>query len=366
MRCPQCASYVEPGQKFCAVCGSALAASSEEPKPVAGARVLGEPAPDDFEDLRFPARPSPLTPGYSSKYGPRSGAGEGAPEADDYSAYVSSSEGTASARVSRAVLLLTVGVALLAIIGTIIAAVLSVSAPTSIGPLNAPVEAPAAAAANPTSTTTPLAASDLLDLAARAMDGVTTLHYQTEVGFYGVQPMSPGVTGTGVLSVTLAGDVRRPDSYTMSADVSQIGQYIVISGTTWSRRDNAPGWSRHSTVDLSLGPVNPLAIPSYLRNYKSGTAREIDAENTENGLLHHVRFDVDVAKVAAEGLDASLKRLTSTSNIAADAWIRDGDYLLDRLSLAIEIGGGEGAIVRTALSGYNSAIDIKAPDGSSP
>jgi len=303
--------------------------------------------------LQFPDRPpSSRTQYYTPEYLPPGEHG------DDTTAYASSMPAIAGGNASRVLLLIAVAVAMLVIIGTIIAVALSVSAsPTGTGhPLRLPVLADL-----PTSTP-PISALELLDKSARAMSGVRTLHYRTEAGFYGFGAVGVGigVSGTDVLSLTLSDDVRSPDSFTLDTGVAQIGQYVVISDTTWTRRDNSPYWTRHKSTELSLGAVSPLVLIEYIRYHKPGTARLIPDQQQDAASLRHVRFELDTARMLSEGREVPAS--IAHSKLDADAWIRSDNALLDHMWLAVDAGDGRGVILRTALSGYNAEVDIKPPD----
>ena len=191
------------------------------------------------------------------------------------------------------------------------------------------------------------------------------MHYQTQAGFYGLEPPAPGLTDTTVLTLTLVGDVERPSSYTMRADTSQIGDFVVIGDNTWTRRDNSPHWVQQPTADIGLGPVNPLGIAAYMRYYKPTTPHELGTETVDGTLLHHLRFDVDTQRMLAETNQTPNGAPLTQSNLTADVWIRDTDHLLDHLSLAVD-AAGKGIIIRTTLSNYDIQLTIDPPTDLKP
>jgi hypothetical protein len=251
------------------------------------------------------------------------------------------------------------GIALLAIVGTVVAVFLSTS-PQGGGIL------PNVAAATATSTPFSTDPAVLIDMSSKAMDEVRTLRYQSEVGFYGIEPPTPGVTSTSALSMTLSGDVELPNKYTMNTDAAQLGQFIVIEGTTWRRSNGNPNWVQQSTDDVGLGPVNPLAVAVYLKYYRAGTPQYMGFETRRDMVLHHIRFDVDTQEMAMNTPGREVQSLLLRSRITADVWVRDADKLLDNIALAVDMEEGRGVILRTFLSRYNEEVDIKPPDGATP
>ncbi|MBF6612876.1 MAG: hypothetical protein IVW55_07070 [Chloroflexi bacterium] len=335
-------------------------------------RVLGQAAAGEGDGLSLPPRPdakrlrearSPRPRGaYTPDYVPPE-EGEVAQGRDVApSPYTPEEEAlTTTPRRSAVPVILAVVVALIVIVGTIVATVYS-SMRSSGGAL--PGFAPPASA---TVTPDPAKAADILSRSVQAMKSVLTLHYTSDAGFYGLlTPSTVAVSSTGVVSLTLSGDVKLPDSYTMNSNLSQVGQYVVISDTTWSRRNNNPSWVSQPTAEVGLGPVNPLDVILYLQDYKEGTQREVGTERADGVLLHHVRYKVDVGRLATDEPGQTTEVMLSQSSIDADVWIRDNDLLLDRMSLKVETGDGKSIILRTFFSNYNQPVSVAPPQNSSP
>lgn len=281
-----------------------------------------------------------------------------------YTPYQSPEEAalTTSGRGSRVPLLIAAGIALLVVIGTLVAVALAVSGSRNTGG-GSPI-APAAASQTPQT-----GAAQLLDLSATAMKKVSTLHYQSQASFYGVDSGSSGVSGSTPVSVTLDGDVALPDRYTMNTDAAPLGQFVVIGESTWNRSNGSRQWVRRATDDVGLGPVNPLSVANYMEYYKEGTPQDISSETKDGVLVRRVRFDVDTGQMAANSKQSSVRSLLLRSRITADAWIRITDNLLDSISLAVDSTDGTGVILRSAFSNYNGAtaeIKIAPPDASQP
>lgn len=268
-------------------------------------------------------------------------------------------EVTTTERRSRVPVILAGVIALLAIVGTVVAVYVSAASPGG-GIL------PNVAAATATSTPSSTDPVVLLDMSLKAMDDIRTLRYQSEVGFYGIEPPTPGVTSTSALSMTLSGDVELPDKYTMNTDAAELGQFIVIADTTWRRSNGNPNWVQQSTSDIGIGPVNPLAVTAYLRYYQQGTPQYVGSETRRDMVLHHIRFDVDTENMAMNTPGRAVQNLLLGSRITADVWIRDADKLLDNIALAVDMQDGRGVILRTFLSRYNAEVDIKPPEGATP
>ncbi len=335
-------------------------------------RVLGQPAVAEDEGLTLPPRPNitrlreaqPPRPraDYTPDYVPPE-EGDAARDQDvEASPYTPEEEAlTTTRRRSALPVIVAAIVALIVIVGTILATVLS-SVGGSGGAL--PGFVPPATA---TLTPDPAKAADILNRSVQAMRSVRTLHYTSDAGFYGLlTPSTVVVSSTGAISLTLSGDVKLPDSYTMNTDLSQVGQYVVISDTTWSRRNNNPSWVSQPTAEVGLGPVNPLAVILYLQDYKQGTQREVGTEWADGVLLHHIRYKVDTGRLATDELDLATEVVLSRSSIDADVWVRDNDLLLDRMSLNVDSGDGKGVILRTFFSKYNETVSVVPPQNSSP
>ncbi|MEO6457510.1 MAG: hypothetical protein ABIO92_04440 [Chloroflexia bacterium] len=333
MQCPQCGNEAEPQQKFCAVCGSSLQPPVTITAPLVADPPNGEPSPTN-------APPVGVTTG-------------------NFIPYQSSAEAalTTSRTSSRIPFALVVGIALLVIVVTLIAVALAVTASQGGG-------APGPLAGSPT-TTAPTDSISLLNRSADAMKGVNTLHYRSEAGFYAPAGDGSSLGSSTPLSMTIDGDVALPDRYTMNTDAAALGQFIVIGENTWNR-NNEGKWQRRSTAGVGLGPVNPLAVANYMQYYKPGTPEQISSETKDGVILHRVRFDVDTERMAQDAGEQSVQGLMEQSRITTDVWIRDGDNLLDSISLAVDMSNGTGVILRSFFSNYNEEVVIKPPDGVTP
>lgn len=338
MQCPRCGTQNQPEQETCTLCGFLFASRPQ---------VTTDTNPEiTLTTITEPELVQPYSSGDNHNIVPY----QSPLEADL----------TTTKQSSRVPVVVAVVIALLAVIGTVVAVLLSAANSDGQGIFSL-AEAP-----TPTGTPFSIEPAALLDLSSKAMKDVHTLHYQSEVGFYGLQSSSPVVTSTDVLSMTLNGDVMLPGRYTMNTDAVQLGQFIVISDTTWMRNNGNPNWSQRSTTDVGLGPVNPLAVAAYLQYYKQGTPQYIGSETRHDSVLHHIRFDVDTQTMGMDSPQRSVQDLMFHSRITADAWIRDKDNLLDSMALAVDTGDGKGVILRTALSSYNTQVDIKPPNGTTP
>jgi hypothetical protein len=284
--------------------------------------------------------------------------------AGEFTPYQSPAEAalTTSRRSSSFPFALVVGIAVLAIVVTLVAVALAATR------RDGGTESPVAAAPTTAASTDPTL---LLDKAADAMKGVRTLHYQSEAGFYApAQDGSPLGSNTP-LSMTLTGDAALPDRYTMNTDVGALGQFIVIGDDSWNRPEFG-SWTHRSTSSVGLspgagvGPVNPLAITNYMQYYEPGTLQLISSEAKDGITLHRVRFNVDTERMVQGAGPKSAQGLMGQSRITADVWIREGDNLLDSISLAVEMSNGTGVILRTFFSNYNEEVVIAPPDAALP
>ena len=334
MQCPQCGNDAQPQQKFCAVCGSSLQAPVTITAPLVAETANSEPSPP----ISHPA------PGGTT---------------GDFTPYQSPAEAalTTSRTSSRVPFVLVVVIALLVIIATLIAVALAATAPQGGG-------APGSLAGD-FSTSTPTDPTNLLDKSAEAMKVVRTLHYRSEAGFYAPVGDGSSLGSSTPLSMTLDGDVALPDRYTMNTDAAVLGQFIVIGENTWNRSSDGR-WSRRSTAEVGLGPVNPLAIANYMQYYQPGTPVRISSETKDGVTLHRIRFDVDTERMAQDAGAQSVQGLMEQSRITADVWIRDGDNLLDSISLAVDMSNGAGVILHSLFSDYNEEVVIRPPDSATP
>lgn len=338
MQCLQCGAIADPQQKFCATCGSSLQV------PVTITAPLRDGSGSVDTSTR-PSNPSAQPPGFVP--------------------YQSPAEATlttnrmGSGTSSRVPFALVVGIALLVILGTLIVVALAATRSQG-GPSNS-----LAAAATPTTVILPTDAVSLLDRSAQAMKVVRTLHYLSEAGFYAPAGDGAALGSTAPLTMTLNGDVALPDRYTMNTDAA-LGSFIVIGDSTWSRSSEDSNWLRLSTADVGLGPVNPLAVSNYMQYYKPGTPQQISTETKDGVMLRRVRFDVDTERMAQDAGELSVRGLMEQSRITADVWIRDGDNLLDSISLAVDMSNGQGVILRSFFSDYNKEVVISPPDSGSP
>jgi hypothetical protein len=257
---------------------------------------------------------------------------------------------------NRLPVLIAVVVALLAVVGTLIA--VAVSMRESAGDLT--VFTPVASA-----TGVPVEPSALLERSTEAMSAVKTLRYQGEAGFYGIATPEPSVGGSAAIPVTISGEVQLPDSYTMNTDASWLGQFIVIGDKTWSRQNGNPQWNLITGEDVSLGPANPLAATQYMRYARPESVQLVGQEERIGKHLYRLRFDVDTEDMAKDSSSASVRNLLLNSRITTDVWIQD-DYLLDSISIAVDLDDDKGAIVRSYFSEYNADIKIEPPEDVGP
>ncbi|MDQ3929477.1 MAG: hypothetical protein M3328_10060 [Chloroflexota bacterium] len=358
MQCPQCGADARPGQKFCAVCGATLATLEMPSAPIEGSEPL---LPQTKPLVPLPEQADVEAEGVEPQgYTPQSMSQERG--SDGFVPYQSPIEGelTTGEVRSRTPVLIAVVVALLVIVGTLIAVSVSMREASGELTVTTPVTSPMLEA-----TRTPLEPSALLEKSAEAMSAVKTLRYQGEAGFYGVITPEPTVGGSAAISVTISGEVQLPDSYTMNTDVSRLGQFIVIGDKTWSRQNGNPQWTRLTGEDVSLGPANPLAATQYMRYAKPESVKLLGQEERVGKRLSRLRFDVDTEKMAEDASSASVRNLLLNSRITTDVWVQD-DYLLDGISIAVDLGAGKGAIVRSFFSEYNADIRIEPPEDVGP
>jgi hypothetical protein len=223
-----------------------------------------------------------------------------------------------------------------------------------------------AATADTRATTTAVAIENTLNLASKAMESVRSMSYRSEVGFFGVNSSSTTITDTTSLTITLRGDIDLPSNFSLDSNLPQLGDYITIGNDTWKRTSDADPWTQQDTVDSSLGLVNPLTFASYLSYYQPGTAQLISTDTQGDQTLHRIRFEVDTASMVAGTNDPSTRQALSNGRVNVNAWVRESDHRLDRITLSVETLSGAGVIIRTAFSGYNDAVDIKPPETTSP
>ena len=201
----------------------------------------------------------------------------------------------------------------------------------------------------------------VLERARKATGDVKTVKYRSEAGFFGIDGSGSLLTSTTPLTVSIQGEMELPGNYTLDSNIPQLGDYVGIGDTTWSRQNNDSGWTRQETGSLSLGLINPLTLFNYLQYYQVGTPTHIDSEQRDNVTLHRIRFQVDTGRMSLDTNDRSLRNILAASRVDIDAWIDDRGYLLDSMALAVESEDGAGVLVRTYFSDYNGPVDIKPP-----
>ncbi len=313
MNCSQCGLPTNPGQKFCARCGSPLLTNLDAPPSRTAAAVAPLPTPN-----------APITgPLYQ---------------------YASQVALAPAARTrSRAPLFAAIGAALV-LITILVFTLLLTTRTTTIDDQIAPRDPELA-----------------LKQAATTMASVKTLHYKSEVGFFGIDSDTTGITDTSPLTITLNGVIALPDSFTLNANITQLGHYIAIGDNTWKRVSGGDPWTQQSTGDSSLGLINPLTFTSYLTYVMTGTAQTISQEGQGENVLQRVRFKVDVARMAASTRDPSTRStLSGSRTINVDAWVGK-DNRIARMTLSVEMESGAGIILRTTFSGYNDKVNIEPP-----
>jgi hypothetical protein len=359
MRCPECNTRLITGLGTCPECGASLVDERPEGNT---ARVLGTMAREDQGDLNLPRRPS-LSAEASERDrrqdAPRERTAPSDGRGSPYEAYLSHAVDT-PARASRARRTraggIALGLAAVVMFGTVLLAVFGV-----LGGASGEESPIAEVFATPTVTLPPLDPPALLERSAEAMAGLKSVRYFTEAGFYeqGVAP-SPDVTTTNALTITMHGDIVFPSSYTLTSDVISVGDYVVIGPDTWSRRNANPGWVRQSTATTNIGPANALALAHLARHAVPGTVQQVALEPEGSTPLHHLRFEVDAARFAAEAPAEARAAFPLGSKITADVWVRESDNLPSAFYLAVDTGGRE-VRVRTLLAGYNEAGAITPP-----
>ncbi len=315
MNCPQCDLPTHPGQKFCARCGSPLLTNLDAPPSQVAATVASIPTPN-----------APITgPLYQ------------------YAQYAPQVVTAPPARVrSRAPLFAAIGAAVVLISILVFTLLLITRTNTDQNPPRNPELA--------------------LKQAATAMADVKTLHYKSEVGFFGIDSDTTGITDTRPLTITLGGDISLPASFTLDANITQLGHYITIGDSSWKHESSGDPWTQQSTGASSLGLINPLTFTSYLTYVISGTAQTISQEGNGDNALQRIRFKVDAARMAANTTDASTRNtLNSSRTINVDAWVGK-DNRIARMTLSVEMESGAGIILRTAFSGYNDKVNIEPPE----
>jgi hypothetical protein len=355
MRCPECNTRLITGLGTCPECGASLVDERPEGNTP---RVLGTMAREDQGDLNLPRRPS-LRAEDRRQDAPRERVAASDGRGGPYEAYLSHAVDT-PIRASRARRTraggIALGLAAVVMFGTVLLAVFG-----ALGGASGEESPIAQALATPTVTLPPLDPPALLERSAEAMAGLESVRYVAEAGFYeqGAAP-SPEVTTTNALTITMHGDVVFPSSYTLTSDVISVGDYVVIGPDTWSRRNANPGWVRQSTATTNIGPANPLALAHLARYAMPGTVQQVALEPEGSTPLHHLRFEVDAARFAAEAPSAARAAFPLGSKITADVWVRESDNLPSAFYLAVDTGGRE-VRVRTLLAGYNEAGAITPP-----
>ncbi|HKP54665.1 MAG TPA: zinc ribbon domain-containing protein [Chloroflexia bacterium] len=360
MNCPQCGADTHPGQKFCARCGSPLAATTTAPASTVADAIPPLPIPAQLPVPYSQETPNPQTPITGPVYP------QAAPP------FIPTSIAPIRARSrNRVLLVIAAALTLLAIPAVVMALLLASKGPSNASSaLLTPTAVPTTDAAL---STTPQATSSVtavvldaeaeatLNRAAEAMRDVKTLSYSSEVGFFGVDSNRPDITDTQPLNLTLSGDVSLPDSFTLNSNIPQLGQYVTIAGDTWKRQSINDPWAPQDTSSSSLGIVNPLTFSSYLYYHEPGTVQLISTDTQRGKTLHRVRFAVDTRRMAADTDDSSTRQIFSTSRINVDIWVNDADSLLDHMTLSVDMESGAGVILRTTFSNYNGNVVIEPP-----
>lgn len=366
MNCPQCGADTHPGQKFCARCGSPFSTTPTAPAPP--------------ELLQPPRQEAQWTAPSATPHVP----GEWLPDPNYRRPAIA--PGPARSRlpliigavaaviffplIVLSILLLTRPGASNSLNTTPTATLLAIeTAATSVaieGTLTVVPTEQAATTADTKATTTAVAIENTLNLASKAMESVQSMRYRSEVGFFGVNSSSTTITDTTSLTITLRGDIDLPGNFSLDSNLPQLGDYITIGSDTWKRTSDADPWTQQDTGDSSLGLVNPLTFASYLSYYQPGTAQLISTEAQGGETLSRIRFEVDTASMAAGTNDPSTRQALSNGRVNVNAWVRESDHRLDRITLSVETVSGAGVIIRTAFSGYNDAVDIKPPATTPP
>jgi hypothetical protein len=360
MRCPNCDTRLITGLATCPECGASLL---DERAEGSAARVLGTMAREDQGDLNLPRRPSlRAEPAAQDRRqdAPRERTGPSDGRGGPYEAYLSHAVDTPirAARAGRTRAGgIALGLAAVVMLGTVLLGVFGV-----LGGASGERSPIAQALATPTFTLPPLDPPALLESSAEAMAGLKSVRYLAEAGFYeqGVAP-SPEVTTTNALTITMHGDVVFPSSYTLTSDAISVGDYVVIGPDTWSRRNANPGWVRQSTATTNIGPANPLALAHLSRFAVPGTVQQVALELEGSSPLHHLRFEVDASRFAAEAPAGARAAFPPGSKITADVWVRESDNLPSAFYLSVDTGGGREVRVRTLLAGYNEVGAITPP-----
>jgi len=328
MNCPQCGADTRPGQKFCGRCGSTLVATTTTESPPSPAESDPTPPTTSQEQIAFYSPPSstpdPATPveapslQYTPPHPPR----------------------------ARSRLPLVLGIIVALILFPVVAyLMLTASRGSTLG--------------SATPTPIPIDPEATLRQAAEAMSAVKTLSYRTEVGAFGVELPDPSAAPP--LTITVQGQVFYPSTFSLDANIPDLGQQITIGENTWRRRTSSDPWEQQNTSDSSLALVNPLLLTSYLNYVKPGTAQLISSTDQGGKTLHRIRFLVDTERMAADTEDEATRLTLNVSQISMDAWIRDGDYLLDHSILSVE-RTGQGLLLRTTFSGYDEPVNIAPPE----
>lgn len=323
------------------------------------ADLPGGVAPEeDLEELHLPARPGAAHPGVEGGPPPQPTQSDDVGRHPSLVPYQSPAEEqlTLTPPRSRLPFLVALSICGLVVLGTLAAVGISVLSSSGQGGLINPTRLLAPPAS------TPVSVDALLDLSYQAMSRVSALQYRSEAGFYGILPPNPGLTSTGAISLTVSGVVAPPSSYTADTDQEQIGQYVVISDTTWSRRNGNTSWLRQPTASMEMGLLNPTTPISFMRYPQAGSAKEVGTETNDGLLLRHLRFKVDTSMMMTATTESALSSILAQSVINVDVWVRDKDHLLDRLSAAVDMGNGQGVILHSSYSNYNGQLVVKAPD----
>jgi hypothetical protein len=368
MNCPQCGADTHQGQKFCARCGSPLTSTPTSP-------AQPELPPPPSQEALWTAPPAP-----------HPSPGEWLPDPNYRQPAIAPIPTRTRSRlpfiigavaavilfpiIVLSILLLTRPGASITANTTPTATVLAgETAATSVaveGTVTVEPTEQASTTAEAQVDPTTVAIENTLNLASKAMESVQTMRYRSEVGFFGVNSSSTTITDTTSLTITLKGDIALPANFSLDSNLPQLGDYVTIGDDTWKRTSDADPWTPQSTDASSLGLVNPLTFASYLSYYQPGTVQLISTDTQGGQTIQRIRFEVDTVSMAASTNDPSTRQALTNGRVNVNAWVRAGDYRLDRITLSVETLSGAGVIIRTTFSGYNDAIDIKPPVTTSP
>jgi RNA polymerase subunit RPABC4/transcription elongation factor Spt4 len=215
------------------------------------------------------------------------------------------------------------------------------------------------AGGGPTPTAIVIDPAAVLERTRASVGNIRSVKYNAEAGFFGITSSGPEITSTR--SISIEGEIAFPESYTLRSNASQLGEYIVIGDTTWSRRDQNPSWEEQESSSLSLGLINPLSLYSYLQYYQAGTPVQVGSEFKGNVTVHRIRFQVDTARMSAETNDLSLRDILSSSRVDVDVYVDDKGYLPASMVLSVESANNTGVLLRANFSDYNGPVSITAP-----